>query len=50
MWILKYKDEIIFRSWDHEKIEYIIRMMQDLCIPVSYEWVPTEQPIVDIYV
>ena len=49
MWILKYKGEIVFTSWDFSKIEPTILMMQKIGMPVTYEWVDSKQPIVDIY-
>jgi len=48
MWILKYKGEIVFTSWDFSKIEPTILMMQKLGMPVTYEWIDNEQPTVDI--
>ena len=48
MWILKYKDEIVFTSWDFNKIEPTILMMKKIGMPVTYEWIDNEQPTVDI--
>jgi hypothetical protein len=49
MWILKYKDEIVFTSWDFNKIEPTILMMKKIGMPVTYEWIDSTQPTVDIY-
>jgi len=49
MWILKYKDEIVFTSWNFSKIEPTILLMQKIGMPVTYEWIGNEQPTVDIY-
>jgi hypothetical protein len=48
MWILKYKGEIVFTSWDFSTIEPTILMMQKLGMPVTYEWIDNKQPTVDI--
>ena len=48
MWILKYQDEIVFTSWDFSKIEPTILLMQKIGMPVTYEWVDSKQPTVDI--
>ena len=48
MWILKYQDEIVFTSWDFSKIEPTILMMKKMGMPVTYEWVNSKQPTVDI--
>ena len=49
MWILKYKGKIVFTSWDFSKIEPTILLMQKIGMPVTYEWVDSKQPTVDIY-
>ena len=49
MWILKYKGEIVFTAWDFSKIEPTFLLMQKLGYAVTYEWVDSKQPTVDIY-
>jgi len=48
MWILKYKGKIVFTAWDFSKIEPTILMMKKMGMPVTYEWVNSKQPTVDI--
>lgn len=48
MWILKYKGEIVFTAWDFSKVEPTILMMKKMGMPVTYEWVNSKQPTVDI--
>ena len=48
MWILKYKGEIVFTSWDFSTIASTILMMQELGMPLTYEWIDSKQPTVDI--
>ena len=50
MWIIKYKDEIVFTTPNYKTLDDQLKMFKVLNFkaPLTYEWLGTKQPTIDI--
>jgi len=50
MWIIKYKDEIVFTTPNYKTLDDQLKMFKVLNfkVPLTYEWLGTKQPTIDI--